>query len=119
MKARIRAAAYGALGFLASQLLLVSRSNSGVSWFLNSVAGIWITLGVLAITAIMAQRWDRSSLPTRPLWLAAGSSFAMIGYLFAIGLGNLFPIVIAMGLLMVIPTVVISGYVALLFTERG
>lgn len=41
----------------------------------------------------------------------------MIGYLMAIGPGNLFPIVIAMGLLMVVPTVLVAGYVGLLTSE--
>ncbi|MET0592321.1 MAG: hypothetical protein ABW133_06460 [Polyangiaceae bacterium] len=117
MKGPIRAIATGALAFLTSQLLLVSRSNSGARWFLNSSADIWKTLVALALVAISIQMWERANLPTRPLWMAVGVALALVAYLFTIGPGNLFPIVIVMGLGMVVPTVVVAGYIGSLAAE--
>jgi hypothetical protein len=113
MNTRITAASTGALGFLGTQLLLVAPSNSGVRWFLNAGADIGKTLGALAVVAIAAQLLERSFLATRPVWVAFGAGAALIGYLMVIGPGNLYPLVVPMGLLMVVPTVVIAGYVGL------
>jgi hypothetical protein len=112
MKSQLRAAAAGALAFVVIQLLLPSN-NGGTRWFLNSVFTIATTLGVLALVAILVEVLDRSFFPWRPCWLAAGISIAFVGYLFAVGPGNLFPIVIVMGLTMLIPTAVIAGYIGM------
>jgi hypothetical protein len=104
MKEAIGTAAVGALAFVVSQLFAPGR------WFLNSGGGIIATLVVLAVVAIVMQVLDRSLTFWRPVWLATGTTIAFVGYLFAIGgPGNLFPIVIVMGLGMVIPTVLIAG----------
>jgi hypothetical protein len=117
MKSQITAFSTGALAFVGSQLLLLSPHNSEARWFLNSGADIGKTLGAVAVAAIASHLRERSFLVTRPVWMATGAGTAMIGYLMAIGPGNLFPIVIAMGLLMVVPTVLVAGYVGLLTSE--
>jgi hypothetical protein len=112
MKSQLRAAAAGALAFVAIQLVL-PPNNGGVRWFLNSGFTVTTTLVVLALVAILVEVLDRAVLPWRPCWLAAGISVAFVGYLFAVGPGNLFPIVVVMGLTMLIPTAVIAGYIGM------
>jgi hypothetical protein len=112
MKSYLRAAAAGALAFVVLQLVLPPDSG-GTRWFLNSVFTVTTTLVVLALVAILVEVLDRTFLPWRPCWLAVGISIAFVGYLFAVGPGNLFPIVIVMGLTMLIPTAVIAGYIGM------
>jgi hypothetical protein len=109
-----RAAGIGAGIFIAIQLALVPFSVGGVGWFLNSGTTIVITLAVLAAAAIVIELVDRPFLPWRPIWMTAGVWTAMMVYLFAIGPGNLFPIVIVMASFMLIPTVVVAGYVGMM-----
>jgi hypothetical protein len=110
MKQPIRTCVIGALAFVASQLLLTPLSNNHIGWFLNSGTGILLTLAVVVSVAILVEALDRSLSPWRPCWLTAGITIAFVGYLFAIGPGNLFPIVIVMGLTILIPTALIAGY---------
>ena len=49
----------------------------------------------------------------RPLWLMGGSVTAMVTYLFVIGPGNMFPIVIVMGLIILVPATASGGYVGM------
>ena len=111
------AAGIGAVVFVAIQLALVPFSRSGVGWFLNSGTEILITLVILGTAAILLELFGRSFSPWRPLWMAAGVWVAMLVYLFVTGPGNLFPIVIVMGSFMLVPTVVVAGYLGM--TIRG
>jgi len=112
MKSQARSAAIGALAFVAIQFLL-PPTYGGYRWFLNSEFTVAMTLGALAVVAIVVEVLDRSSTLWRPVCLAAGTSLAFVGYLFAVGPGNLFPIVIVTGLAMLIPTVLIAGCIGI------
>lgn len=113
-RSEYRAAGIGAAVFIAIQIALIPFSVGGVGWFLNSGTTIVITLAVLGAAAILIELVDRGFLPWRPIWMTAGVWTAMIVYLFAIGPGNLFPIVIVMASFMLVPTVVVAGYVGMI-----
>jgi len=116
----IRFAGAGALTFVIVQLYLFATPPYGFEegarsgWFLNSSRGVWsIAYGLSSGAAVM------SFVANRRVWLQlyfiAGAVIAMTLVLFAIGPGNIFPIVFAFGTAIVLAAVVsgsLAGFVA-------
>jgi hypothetical protein len=96
----------GALAFVAGQiplLLMTPAVPGGIEapgWLLNSGRNALFIAGVLAVGAAGISLRRQSTLRD-PVAYAIGAALAMAGTLFGIGAGNIFPIVIAFGTILV------------------
>ncbi len=66
-------------------------------WFLNSGANMKTIVAVIATASLAWGLLVRMNPIPTAVAIAAGASLVMVGVLFAVGPGNLFPIVIAIG----------------------
>jgi hypothetical protein len=96
-----RSVLLGALVFSAAQvpLLIATPAVAGISapgWFLNSGRNVLLVGLTLAVGAVLLTARKRAS-DRDAVFYGIGAVAAMIVTLFAIGAGNLFPIVIVSG----------------------
>lgn len=94
----------GAVAFAAAQAVLflvaeppARHAIDGEGWFLNSSTGIAVMAAVLVAASLVVSR----ALPA-PLWqrwgsFVAGGIVALVGAVFLLGPGTIFPIVIVAG----------------------
>ena len=84
-------------------------------WFLNSGATIVLTLTVLFVVSLIAGLCVRVPQRTRllaGLGMCGGANATMVVWLFVIGPGNIWPIVIVMGSLIITPAVILGIAIA-------
>jgi hypothetical protein len=111
---RLRWAVLGAFAFAAAQipLLVGTRTLPGgpstPGWFLNSGQNALIVGGVMALVAAVVSLRALASFQD-VLFYATGAVSAMIGTLFAIGPGAIFPIVVVFGVCILGLAVAVGG----------
>jgi hypothetical protein len=101
----------GALAYGAAQALLF-QWNTG--WFLNTGRGVGAVFGVIAATTtVYVLASSRSVAPAMlaSLALAAGASAAMTVTFAVIGFTNIFPILLAIGTLIMTTAAILGGLV--------
>ena len=87
----------------------------GWPWFLNSGATVVLTLTVLFVVALIAGLCVRVPQRTRllaGLGMCGGANAAMVVVLFVVGPGNIWPMVIVMGSLLITPAVILGIAIA-------
>ena len=110
----------GGAAFLGAHALEVYRwrawfdpsGNSG-AWFLNSGPAITLTSAVVAGTAALsAMLWARTAGRTsrQSLEVATGAVLAMVITLFVVGPGNIFPIVLGIGTMLLTVSSLLGGW---------
>jgi hypothetical protein len=107
---RWKALAAGAVTFLVTHAIVVARwtewfapAADHVPWFLNSGRAAAFTFGVVFAVALLAGMALRPPVSDAVLLganVAGGATVAMVATLITIGPGTIFPIVIAIGWLM-------------------
>lgn len=104
-------AVVGALAYGAAQAMLF-QGNAG--WFLSTGRGVGAVVGVIAATTTVYVLVDNRSVGPAvlaSLALAAGASAAMTVTFAVIGFTNIFPIVLAIGALIITTAAILAGLV--------
>jgi hypothetical protein len=108
-------AALGALAFLAADFAL---ARTGAGWFLNSGRGVLVVAAVLGVLAILVGSVRTVPLRVGGAALVAGAVVAMVGTLFVVGPGTIFPIVIVVGTAVIAVAVAAGTMLAALVRRR-
>lgn len=104
-------AATGALAYGAAQAFLF-HGNAG--WFLNTGRGVGAVFGVITATTtvyVLARKCSVAPAMLASLAVAAGASAAMTVTFAVIGFTNIFPILLAMGALIITTAAILGGLV--------
>ncbi len=95
--------------------LFTTRGGAPTPWFLNSGATIVLTLTVLFVVSLIGGLCVRVPQRTRllaGLGMCGGTNAAMVVVLFVVGPGNIWPMVIVMGSLLITPAVILGIAIA-------
>lgn len=119
---------FGAAVFVGAHVALLATWRRWVDpggaypvWFLNSGRAVAVTTGWLLIAALLgalAAPPARDAVGRRMLSVAIGAVAAMAAILFATGPGTIFPIVLAVGAVLVAAPVAAGTYIAALARSR-
>jgi hypothetical protein len=110
----------GSVAFAAAQLLLFLLAGQNAApaidnsaWFLNSGRGVLITTIVLALAAAaMGLGSSPPGLWSATVAFSGGAAAAMVVVLFALGPGTIFPIVIAIGMVIIAVAAITGAVIA-------
>jgi len=110
----------GGAAFTAAHALEVYRwrdwfdpSNTSGPWFLNNGSAVTLTSAtVVGAAALSAMLWARSGRQASrsALEVAGGAALAMTITLFVVGPGNIFPIVLATGTMILAVSALLGGW---------
>lgn len=107
---------------LLAGLLVPLYMQTVTGWWLNSGRGVAATSGALFALAVVLSSFEAGSPRVRLYALWIGAQIGLIGYLFRVGPGTIFPIVIAFGAVFSAAAVAAGGgvgwLVARLITRR-
>jgi ABC-type protease/lipase transport system fused ATPase/permease subunit len=82
-------------------------------WFLNTGSAVAVTTGAIAAASALSsllRARSRRQVGGQSLGMAAGAIMAMTATLFAVGPGNIFPVVVAVGAGLVTISAVLGGW---------